>query len=78
MRTQGDFAYTQNRQIFIPDRKITTDDPSYVYVPLRGYCGSLAVFDIDDRCVGWIPIDVLGYPDVKTWMEKTGWRDGGY
>jgi len=77
-RRKGDSAWTANRQIFIPDRQIKRDDPEYVYVPLRGYSASLAVFDLDDRVIGWIDTRTLGYESAKEWMRATNWRDQGY
>lgn len=74
----GTWGWTANRRIWIPEVKITEDDPTAVYVPLRGCSGSLAVFNLEDVCIGWLPIEVLGFPSVKEWMAATGWRDGGY
>lgn len=76
--TSGDWGWTGNGRVWIPEVRITEDDPSYVLVPLRGYCALLAVFSIDDHCIGWIGIDDLGYETVKDWMRATNWRDGGY
>jgi hypothetical protein len=75
---KGDWAHTANQQIFIPDRQIKTDKAEYVYVPVRGYAGSLAVFDINDKVIGWIDTRTLGHENVREWMRATNWRDTGY
>ena len=67
-------AYTKNKQIHIPDTKITEDKPEYNYAPLRGFGYILAVFDLDDKCIGWIESSTLGYDSVKDWMEKSGYK----
>ena len=71
-------AYTISRKILVPDHQILEDKPEYVYVPLRGYSVTLAVFDLMGQCIGWINVDKLGYPNVKTWMQETKWIDQGY
>jgi hypothetical protein len=71
-------SYTQNHSIFMPEVKIETHDASYVYVPLRGYCSLLAVFDIQDNCIGWIDTRTLGYETAKDWIVGTNWIDQGY
>jgi hypothetical protein len=78
MAARGDWAYTANGQIFVPDFEILEDDPSYIYVPLRGYSASLAVFDIKDKCIGWVNSRTLGYESAKDWMRGTKWIDQGY
>ncbi len=60
-------------EAFLPDVKITSDDPSYVLHAMHGYSNSLAVEDIDGKIIGWIPIGALGYPEVKTWMKATNY-----
>lgn len=67
-------AYTKNKQIHIPEVEIKEDKPEYNYAPLRGYGFILAVFDLDDKCVGYIGSNVLGYDSVKEWMEKSGYN----
>lgn len=67
----GDWTYTEytgDMAVFVPDVKIESDRPEYVYAAQRGYSGSLAVFDLDDRCIGWIDTRTLGYPDARAWM----------
>lgn len=73
-----DVAYTATREIHIPHVKIGVDDPTYVYVPCRGYSATMAVFDTEDKCVGWIHIHTLGYNSVDEWMKATNWIDQGY
>lgn len=72
------FAYTSNNAILIPDLEIKEDKPEYVYVPLRGYAASLAVYDINDNVIGWIDVRKLGYENAMSWMSGTGWKDQGY
>lgn len=57
-------------EVFVPETKITQNKSEYVYHPLRGYCSLLAVFDINDKCIGWIDTRTLGCEDAKEWMEK--------
>lgn len=71
-------AYTSNREINIPDIEIKENNTQHVYVPLRGYSASLAVFDIDDNLIGWIDTRTLGFENAKEYMSGTGWRDQGY
>lgn len=73
-----DDAYTQNGCISIPDREITKDLKGYIYVPLKGYSKTLAVFDEDDVCIGWILAETLGYSSANAWMKDTKWVDQGY
>jgi hypothetical protein len=66
----ADFAYVDGHGLMlVPDVQITEDKAEYVYRPQRGYSGSLAVFDIDDHCIGWIDTRVLGYENAKAWMD---------
>ncbi len=71
-------AHTKNHSIFLPETEIKEDRPEYVYVPLRGYGYCLAVFDINDTCIGWINCASLGYESAKEWVSKTKWIDQGY
>lgn len=71
-------AYTATQTIHLPDVEVDQDDPSYIYVPLRGYSSVMAVFDQSDECIGWILSERLGYPTVKDWIKATGWIDQGY
>lgn len=72
------FSYTVNNAIRIPENQVKEDKPEYVYVPLRGYSASLAVFDISDACIGWIDTRTLGYESAAEWIKATKWRDQGY
>lgn len=62
--------------VFLPDAEIVLDDPAHVLHPMRGNSVHLAVFDIDDRPIGWMHVGVLGFEDVKAWMIATNylWR----
>ena len=85
-RTKGEYAWTPHRKIFVPDVEITEVDPHHVYVPLRGYSASLAVFDPtiagwpspEHKCIGWINTETLGYDNVKAFMVGEHWVDEGY
>ena len=68
-------AYTKNKQINIPENKITEDKPEYNYAPLRGHGFIMAVFDLEDKCIGYIEIGTLGYNSVKEWMSKSGYKE---
>ncbi len=71
-----ELAYlSDGSEVYIPDRKITVDRHYYNLVPVRGYCASLAVFDLDDVCIGWMPIEITGYQTVKDWMRAMRWID---
>jgi len=70
-------VYTQNNRYQMPDVEIKKDDSSYVYVPLRGTSATLAVFDINDKLIGWINTETLGYPDAKSWIAGEKWIDQG-
>ena len=58
---------------FMPDVKITKDDPSYMLYPLHGYSGQLAVEDDSGHLIGWMPINVLGFENVKEWMKAVNY-----
>lgn len=60
--------YTGDSAVSMPDVRIYDDKPEYCYAACRGYSASVAVFDIDDRCIGWKLIDDLGYRTVREWM----------
>lgn len=77
-RITYDTCHTLNRQIQLPDVQITCDQASHIYVPLRGHPHTLAVFDLEDRPIGWIKCETLGYNSVDEWMKATKWVDGGY
>lgn len=77
---RGDWGWlADGREVFIPDLKITDlasldaatggRNGTYVYHPVRGYSTSLAVEAPGGRIVGWIPIEMTGYPDVRAWMQ---------
>jgi hypothetical protein len=74
--TRFETVYTTNRSVQMPANRIDVPDPAYVYVPLRGYSASLAVFQ-NGRCVGWIDTRKLGYENAKAWVAGTGWIDQG-
>ena len=71
-------AYTATQRIMVPEVEIDTDDPTYVYVPLRWHGYVLAVFNIADECIGFIRSSTLGYDSVKAWIVATNWIDSGY
>lgn len=74
----GDWAWLgSGEQIFIPDVKITADDPTYVLHPVRGYSGSLAVEDISEKIIGWMPVEVTGHNTVREWMDAVKWVGPG-
>jgi hypothetical protein len=78
MGTHGDWAHTAHQRIYIPDNELKKVKSTYTLVPTRGYASSLAVFNNNGSCIGWISIATLGYPDVATWMTKTKYKDRGY
>lgn len=75
MVTKGEWAYTRNGNLFVPDMEIKADHHTYNYEPLRGYSASVAVLDIEDRCIGWIDIRNLGFENVRTWMMARKMKD---
>jgi len=72
------YCYTANHRINVPENRIAIDKSEYVYVPLRGFSAILAVFDINDSCIGWIDTRTLGHESAIEWMQATNWIDGGY
>lgn len=74
----NDLVYTTNKSYLMPDRAIKEINHTHNYVPLRGYFSLLAVFDLDDKCIGWIDTVHLGYPNARAWMDATKWIDTGY
>ena len=71
-------AYTATQRIMVPEVEIPADDPTYVYVPLRGHGYVLAVFNLADECIGFIRSSTLGYDSAKAWIVATNWIDTGY
>lgn len=68
----GDRTYTEytgDAPVFVPDVEIKQDDPSYVYAAQRGYSGTLAVFNLEDECIGWIDTRTLGFETARAWMD---------
>lgn len=65
---KGDFAWTANRQIFIPENKVEQVDPTHTYEALRGYSTHLAVMDSSGKCIGYIDTRTLGYDNAKEWL----------
>ena len=51
-RRKGDFAYTKDDYVFVPEVRIRTHNPAYRYEALRGYSYTVAVFD-GDTCIGY-------------------------
>lgn len=67
----SDLAYVDAFGLIrVPDTKVKTL-PEHDLRPCRGYSSSVAVFDINDKCIGWADVTDLGYPDVKSWMTGT-------
>lgn len=81
-----DLCYTANKSVMVPHKRITNDDPTYVFVPLKGSSGTMAVFapsrcedgTMFDECIGWISVVDLGFNSVNEWMKETNWIDQGY
>lgn len=72
-KPQGDLAWTgEGNPIFVPEVRIDAICPTHIYVPTRGYVGSLAVFD-GPNCIGWMDVRTLGYETVKDWIAGAGW-----
>lgn len=71
MSVGGDWAFTERfGNVFIPDVEIEEDDGSYTFSAVRGYSASLAVFGIDDQCVGWIDTRTLGFETARTYLDS--------
>ena len=73
-------VYTQKGASYVcPDKEIKKPNSSYVYVPTRGFSGSLTVFNKSNRCVGWIDTRSLGFPNAKAWMAAhPEWKELDY
>jgi hypothetical protein len=65
-------AYTDKGSIMIPDKEIIKDCHGYTYEALRGYAHTLAVFDSDNKCIGWTMVESFGFNNVKEWKEIFG------
>lgn len=50
--------------VFVPDIRIRKDKPEHNYSRARGTV-TLCVFDLDDRCIGWMDPRDIGYPDAN-------------
>jgi hypothetical protein len=72
-----EWAWTKNQEIAIPHEPITQEIGGHIYVPLRGYGYVLAVFNVSQRCIGWIDVAILGHKTVKEWCRATAWVDNG-
>ena len=74
---EGDMVWItymgQKSDRFLPDVKITKDKPQYVLYPMHGYSGQLAVGDENGQLIGWMPINVLGFDNVKEWMKAVNY-----
>jgi hypothetical protein len=64
-------AHTLTESIFIPEVKIETHNEEYRYEALRGYSGTLAVFNCG-ICIGWIKVETLGFSTAKEWLNSLG------
>ncbi len=53
-RPKGDFAYTLEGTIFIPEVKFSKVPDSCVAIPVRGYKYTEAVINAQGQCLGWI------------------------
>mgnify|MGYP000714985160 CR=1 FL=1 len=74
-----DRAYTGHHEILLPDIEIKENRAEYIYVPLRGYSHTMAVFTANLDCpIGWINSETLGCSSVPAWMALTKWVDQGY
>lgn len=76
---------TRNRQYSCPDVEVKQDHSTYLYIPLKSYevideCNQsvMLVLDWDDKPLGWIRIETLGYDCVEHWMRAVHWIDQGY
>lgn len=69
-KIQYDICYREDGEVMVPDIEITSDNKINNYEALRGYGYILAVFDIDDKCIGWIKTSTLGLDSAKEFLEK--------
>lgn len=70
-------AYTNNREVNLPETQIKRLLPEHKLIPLRGHSHTVAVYLID-HYVGWHDITDSGYDSVKHWIKETNWKDEGY
>jgi hypothetical protein len=65
----GEFVYTKDGEIFLPENKIEKPEPSYQYEALRGRGLHLAVYcHVKASYVGWIDTRTLGFETAKDWL----------
>jgi hypothetical protein len=66
------YAWTPNRrEVYVPDKTIKIDKPSYYALPMRGASHTCAVWDSESRrFVGWVDIEDLGFKTAKEFMES--------
>jgi hypothetical protein len=76
--TRGTQISTLHGSYYMPEKEITKDHETYIYVPMRGYMSQLAVIDRFNHVIGWIDTRTLGYETAKAWMLGTKWVDRGY
>lgn len=77
LRESSITVYSQSGRSYVcPDKELKSDKSGYVYMPTRGFPGSLTVFNEKGRCVGWMDTRTLGYKDVKAWMkDNPDWEE---
>jgi len=65
-------GFTVDSKVIIPENEIMRHVSKYTYKALRGYAYSLAVFNPDDECIGWIKTSSLGFNNAKEWLNSEG------
>lgn len=58
----------------VPGTKLDPQ-PFYEYQPIKGFQKVLAVWN-DGELIGFVMCEDLGFEDVKSWIDSTGWKTG--
>lgn len=67
-------SYLANGEcVYVPDTRIKTTRPEYVYHTCKGFSGSVVVEDtLEAKFIGWMSVDDLPggpYENARKWMK---------
>ncbi len=66
---RNDWVWIDHKRIALPDEQISITKQEHTYKAMNGYGHTLAVFE-NNKPIGWISSEKLGYESVKDWMKE--------